>query len=99
MIIFPAIDVLNGKCVRLSQGDFNSKKVYAEKPLDMARTFEKSGIKYLHLVDLDGAKSGKVVNWKVVKSITESTSLKVDFGGGLRRLTISKNYLKWGWTK
>lgn len=84
MIIIPAIDILNGKCVRLRQGDFDSQKVYAEKPLDMAKTFEKAGIEYLHLVDLDGARSGKVMNWKVVKSITENTSLKVDFGGGIK---------------
>lgn len=84
MIIFPAIDILNGKCVRLSQGDFESKKVYAENPADMARTFERAGVKYLHLVDLDGAKAGKVINWKVVKDIADKTSLKIDFGGGIK---------------
>jgi phosphoribosylformimino-5-aminoimidazole carboxamide ribotide isomerase len=84
MIIFPAIDILNGQCVRLSQGDFESQKVYAKNPLTMAKTFEKAGIKYLHLVDLDGARAGKVVNWKAVRSITEGTSLKVDFGGGIK---------------
>ena len=84
MIIFPAIDILNGKCVRLTQGDFSQQKVYAENPLDMALAFEKAGIKNLHLVDLDGAKSGKVVNWDVVKSITSNTSLQVDFGGGIK---------------
>ena len=99
MIIFPAIDVLNGKCVRLSQGDFSKQKVYAENPLDMALTFEKAGIKNLHLVDLDGAKAGQVVNWDVVKSITSSTSLKVDFGGGNKTETDIEKLFQLGVTQ
>lgn len=84
MRIIPAIDIIDGKCVRLTQGDYAQKKVYNEDPLAVARMFEDAGLKYLHLVDLDGAKSGKVVNWKVVQSITKTTKLRVDFGGGIK---------------
>ena len=84
MRIIPAIDVIDGKCVRLTQGDYAQKKIYNESPLHVAKTFEDSGLKYLHLVDLDGAKAGKVVNWKVVESICSQTSLTVDFGGGVK---------------
>lgn len=84
MRIIPAIDIIDGKCVRLTQGDYAQKKVYHENPLDVARTFEDAGLEYLHLVDLDGAKSGKVVNWKVVETITSKTGLTVDFGGGIK---------------
>lgn len=84
MRIIPAIDIIDGKCVRLTQGDYAQKKVYSEDPLAVARSFEESGLKYLHLVDLDGAKGGKVINWKVVRSITGQTRLKVDFGGGIK---------------
>lgn len=84
MRIIPAIDIIDGKCVRLTQGDYAQKTVYNENPLDVARTFEAAGLQYLHLVDLDGAKAGKVVNWNVIESITSKTSLKVDFGGGVK---------------
>lgn len=84
MRIIPAIDIIDGKCVRLSQGDYNQKTVYNENPLEVAKQFEDAGLKYLHLVDLDGAKAKKVINWKVLESITSRTNLNVDFGGGLR---------------
>lgn len=84
MRIIPAIDIIDGKCVRLTQGDYAQKKIYNEDPLAVARTFQDAGLKYLHLVDLDGAKAGKVVNWKVVETITRNTSLQVDFGGGIK---------------
>lgn len=84
MRIIPAIDIIDGKCVRLSQGDYAQKTVYNENPLEVAKQFEDAGLKYLHLVDLDGAKAKKVVNWKVLESITSQTHLNVDFGGGLR---------------
>jgi phosphoribosylformimino-5-aminoimidazole carboxamide ribotide isomerase len=84
MRIIPAIDIIDGKCVRLSQGDYDQKKIYHENPLDVARSFEDAGLKYLHLVDLDGAKAGKVTNWKVIESVATQTSLSVDFGGGIK---------------
>jgi phosphoribosylformimino-5-aminoimidazole carboxamide ribotide isomerase len=84
MRIIPAIDIIDGKCVRLTQGDYAQKKVYHENPVDVARSFEDAGLKYLHLVDLDGAKAGSVVNWKVVEAITSQTSMSVDFGGGIK---------------
>jgi phosphoribosylformimino-5-aminoimidazole carboxamide ribotide isomerase len=84
MRIVPAIDIIDGKCVRLSQGDYGQKTVYNENPLEVAKQFQDAGLKYLHLVDLDGAKAKKVVNWKVLESITSQTKLQVDFGGGLR---------------
>lgn len=84
MRIIPAIDIIDGKCVRLTQGDYTRKKVYNENPFDVARGFETAGLKYLHLVDLDGAKAGKVTNWKVIESICSGTSMVVDFGGGIK---------------
>jgi phosphoribosylformimino-5-aminoimidazole carboxamide ribotide isomerase len=84
MRIIPAIDIIEGKCVRLSQGDYGQKKIYNENPLEVARNFEEAGLKYLHLVDLDGAKAGVVTNWPVVKEITSNTNLLVDFGGGIK---------------
>jgi phosphoribosylformimino-5-aminoimidazole carboxamide ribotide isomerase len=84
MRIIPAIDIIDGKCVRLTQGDYAQKKIYNENPVEVAKEFEGAGIKYLHLVDLDGAKAGKVVNWKVVESICKETGLEVDFGGGIK---------------
>jgi phosphoribosylformimino-5-aminoimidazole carboxamide ribotide isomerase len=84
MRIIPAIDVIDGKCVRLTKGDYSTKKIYSENPADIAKEFEDAGIKYLHLVDLDGAKSNHIVNHKVLEQITSRTSLKVDFGGGLK---------------
>lgn len=84
MRIIIAIDVIGGKCVRLTRGDFNTKKVYNEDPLEIAKQIEDSGLQYLHLVDLDGAKNKKVENLKVLEKIAWKTKLKVDFGGGLR---------------
>lgn len=82
--IIPAIDIIDGKCVRLSQGDYEQKKVYNVNPLEVAKMFEGVGVRRLHLVDLDGAKAQHIVNYKVLESITNSTSLVVDFGGGLK---------------
>ena len=84
MRIIPAIDIIGGKCVRLTQGDYGQMKVYREDPLEVAREFENADLEYLHLVDLDGAKKGKVVNWEVIEEIQGKTSLKVDFGGGVK---------------
>lgn len=84
MRIIPAIDIIEGKCVRLTQGAFDRKTIYNENPLEVARQFEDSGIKYLHLVDLDGARKGKVVNYRILEEIAGKTGLKVDFGGGLK---------------
>tara|TARA_B100001057_G_scaffold137263_1_gene136923 strand:- start:357 stop:1076 length:720 start_codon:yes stop_codon:yes gene_type:complete len=90
MRIIPAIDIIEGKCVRLSKGKYSTKKIYNEDPLDMAMTFEDSGLKYLHLVDLDGAKARKIINYKVLENLSLKTNLKIDFGGGLK----SNNDLK-----
>lgn len=84
MRIIPAIDIIEGKCVRLSKGDYNTKKIYNEDPLEVAKSFEDHGIEYLHLVDLDGAKSSHIVNHKILEVIATKTSLKIDFGGGLK---------------
>src|SRR5262245_11113145 len=84
MRIIPAIDIIDGKCVRLIQGDYNQKTIYNENPLEVARSFEKAGLTHLHLVDLDGAKAGKVISWEVVQNIASETTLKVDFGGGIK---------------
>ena len=82
--IIPAIDIIDGKCVRLSQGDYDQKKVYNENPLEVAKMFESVGIKRLHLVDLDGAKAKHIVNYKVLERIATNTTLTIDFGGGLK---------------
>ena len=84
MRIIPAIDIIDGKCVRLSKGDYDTKKIYNENPIEVAKSFEAHGIQYLHLVDLDGAKSSKIVNHKILEQIASKTNLKVDFGGGLK---------------
>lgn len=84
MRIIPAIDIIEGKCVRLTKGDYNTKKIYNENPVEVAKEFEANGIQYLHLVDLDGAKSSKIINYKVLEEIASRTSLKIDFGGGLK---------------
>jgi phosphoribosylformimino-5-aminoimidazole carboxamide ribotide isomerase len=84
MRIIIAIDIIGGKCVRLTRGDFNTKKVYNEDPLEIARQIEDNGLHYLHLVDLDGARNKKIENLKVLEKIAWKTNLKVDFGGGLR---------------
>ena len=84
MRIIPAIDLIDGKCVRLSKGDYATQKTYNKHPLEVAKAFEDHGIEYLHLVDLDGAKSKHIVNHKVLENIASKTSLKIDFGGGLK---------------
>ena len=84
MRICPAIDLIEGKCVRLSKGDYATIKIYNESPLEVAKAFEAHGIEYLHLVDLDGAKSKHIVNYKVLETLASQTSLKIDFGGGLK---------------
>ncbi len=82
--IIPAIDIIEGKCVRLTQGDYAQKTVYNENPVEVAKMFADAGIKRLHLVDLDGAKAQHIVNYKVLENITSKTDLVVDFGGGLK---------------
>jgi phosphoribosylformimino-5-aminoimidazole carboxamide ribotide isomerase len=85
MQIIPAIDIIEGKCVRLTEGDYSQKKVYNENPLEVALQFQDAGLERVHLVDLDGAKAGKIINWKVLEMIASKTSLKIDFGGGIKK--------------
>ena len=85
MRIIPAIDIINGKCVRLTKGDYATQKTYNENPLEVAKFFEDNGVQYLHLVDLDGAKSNTIINHKVLYKIASKTNLKIDFGGGLKQ--------------
>ena len=84
MKIIPAIDLIDGKCVRLTKGDYSTKKEYSSDPLDMARRFADAGLSYLHLVDLDGARTGAVVNHKTLEKIASKTPLEIDFGGGIK---------------
>ena len=84
MEIIPAIDIIDGKCVRLTQGDYEQKKIYNEHPLEVAMEFEDAGLRRLHLVDLDGAKAGAVKNWKVLETIASKTKMVIDFGGGIK---------------
>jgi phosphoribosylformimino-5-aminoimidazole carboxamide ribotide isomerase len=84
MRIIPAIDIIEGKCVRLTKGDYSTKKIYNENPLEVAKEFEAAGIEYLHVVDLDGAKASQIINYKVLEQIALKTTLKIDFGGGLK---------------
>lgn len=87
MEIIPAIDIIDGKCVRLTQGDYNQKTIYNEDPLEVAQMFQDAGLKRLHLVDLDGAKAGEVKNWKVLEKLASKTSMVIDFGGGIKQET------------
>ena len=87
MEIIPAIDIIDGKCVRLTQGDYAQKKIYNEHPLEVAQAFEDAGLRRLHLVDLDGAKAGKVKNWKVLETLAGKTGLVIDFGGGIKTVS------------
>lgn len=96
MRIIPAIDIIDGKCVRLEKGDFSKKKIYADNPVEMAKSFEDHGLQYLHLVDLDGAKAGKIINFKVLENIKSTTSLIVDFGGGIRSVKDVRNLIDAG---
>jgi phosphoribosylformimino-5-aminoimidazole carboxamide ribotide isomerase len=82
--IIPAIDIIDGKCVRLTKGDYSTKKIYNEHPLEVAKEFEDAGIEYLHVVDLDGAKASQIINYKILEQIASKTNLKIDFGGGLK---------------
>ncbi|MHC6200704.1 1-(5-phosphoribosyl)-5-[(5-phosphoribosylamino)methylideneamino]imidazole-4-carboxamide isomerase [Elizabethkingia miricola] len=84
MRIIPAIDIIEGKCVRLSQGDYDTKKIYNENPLEVGKEFEDYGIRYLHLVDLDGAKSKQIINYRTLEELASKTSLQIDFGGGIK---------------
>lgn len=84
MRIIPAIDIINGECVRLSKGDYNQKTIYNSNVLDVAKNFEDNGIQFLHLVDLDGAKRNRIINYKILEKISSQTNLTIDFGGGLK---------------
>jgi phosphoribosylformimino-5-aminoimidazole carboxamide ribotide isomerase len=90
MRIIPAIDIIDGKCVRLTKGDYSTQKTYNNNPVEVAKEFEAAGIKYLHLVDLDGAKSGHIVNHKVLDAIANETGLIIDFGGGIKTVADLK---------
>jgi phosphoribosylformimino-5-aminoimidazole carboxamide ribotide isomerase len=98
MQIIPAIDIIEGKCVRLTEGDYAQKKIYNEDPLEVAKQFEGVGLMRLHLVDLDGAKSGKVINWKVLEKIANKTNLVIDFGGGIKTEATLKTVIDTGAT-
>lgn len=90
MRIIPAIDIIDGKCVRLTKGDYKTTKIYNENPLEVAKIFEDFGIKYLHLVDLDGAKSKQIINQKVLENLASKTNLQIDFGGGIKSINDVK---------
>ena len=96
MQIIPAIDLIDGKCVRLTEGNYAQKKIYNEDPLEVAKAFEGVGLMRLHLVDLDGAKAGEVVNWKVLEKIANQTALQIDFGGGIKKETTLKTVFDTG---
>lgn len=96
MIIFPAIDVLNGKCVRLIQGDYNREKVYSDSPVDMAKQWEEKGAEYIHIVDLNGAKTGESINKEIISEIASTVSIPVQVGGGIRSLDTIKSYIAAG---
>lgn len=96
MIIFPAIDILNGKCVRLIQGDYQQETVYSDSPVNMALEWERKGAEYLHLVDLDGAKTGQSINKQVIKEIAQSVSIPVQVGGGIRSIETVKEHIENG---
>lgn len=96
MIIIPAIDIINGKAVRLTKGDYAQQKVYNENPVEVAKQFEAAGIQRLHIVDLDGAKAGKILNLKVLEEIATATNLVIDFGGGVKNITDVGNIFNAG---
>ena len=96
MIIFPAIDILDGQCVRLIQGDYNREKVYSNSPVDMAKQWEKKGAEYIHIVDLNGAKTGVSINKEIIKEIANTVSIPVQVGGGIRSVDTIKYYLENG---
>ena len=94
--IIPAIDLIDGKCVRLSQGDYSQKTIYNENPLEVAKQFQDAGIKRLHVVDLDGAKAGKITNLPVLEKIASNTGLSIDFGGGVKTIGDFQSVLEAG---
>jgi len=94
--IIPAIDIIGGKCVRLTQGDYAQKKVYSDNPVDMAKAFEAAGVTRLHVVDLDGAKAGTIINLKVLESIATATQLVIDFGGGVKTINDVESIINAG---
>lgn len=96
MQIIPAIDILDGKCVRLSQGEYETAKIYQANPITAALEFQAKGFKRIHVVDLDGAKAGQVVNYKILKALIEQTTLEIDFGGGIKTETDLENVLELG---
>ncbi|MEI3613115.1 1-(5-phosphoribosyl)-5-[(5-phosphoribosylamino)methylideneamino]imidazole-4-carboxamide isomerase [Pseudogracilibacillus sp. SO30301A] len=96
MIIFPAIDILNGQCVRLIQGDYNREKVYSNSPVDMAKQWEEKGAEFIHIVDLNGAKTGESINKAVIIEIANTVSIPVQVGGGIRSIDTMKDYLENG---
>ncbi|MCE2732114.1 MAG: 1-(5-phosphoribosyl)-5-[(5-phosphoribosylamino)methylideneamino]imidazole-4-carboxamide isomerase [Cyclobacteriaceae bacterium] len=96
MIVFPAIDIIEGKCVRLTQGDYKAKTIYHDKPADMAKMVEDEGFTHLHVVDLDGAQAGAIRNWRSIEEITKSTNLKVDVGGGIKTASTIESLLELG---
>lgn len=96
MKVFPAIDIINSKAVRLLKGDYNQMTVYNESPLAQAKEFEEKGAQYLHIVDLDAAKSGKIENAEVIKAICENTGLFIEVGGGIRDMETARTYLSFG---
>lgn len=96
MIIFPAIDILDGQCVRLIQGDYNQEKVYSDAPAEMAKEWEEKGASYIHIVDLNGAKTGDSINKDVINHIAQSTTIPVQVGGGIRSLETIQGYLEKG---
>lgn len=96
MTIIPAIDIIDGKCVRLTKGDFTQQKIYSDEPLEVAKQFADAGFSRLHIVDLDGARSGSVVNLKVLEAIASATKLVIDFGGGIKKITDLENVFNAG---
>lgn len=96
MIIIPAIDIINGKCVRLTKGDYTQQKIYSEDPVEVAKQFAGAGFKRLHIVDLDGAKAGKICNMAVLESIASATDLVIDFGGGVKQISDVETILSAG---
>ncbi|MUK89797.1 1-(5-phosphoribosyl)-5-[(5-phosphoribosylamino)methylideneamino]imidazole-4-carboxamide isomerase [Ornithinibacillus sp. L9] len=96
MILFPAIDIRGGNCVRLTQGDYNKEKIYSDSPIEIAQKWKEKGASALHLVDLDGAKTGKAINQSVIKRIAKNTSIPIQVGGGIRSLERIETYLSSG---
>lgn len=96
MILFPAIDIRNGKCVRLIQGDYNQETIYGDSPTDMALQWERKGASYLHLIDLDGAKTGNSLNQDAIKHIVDAVSIPVQVGGGIRTMEAIDKHIKNG---